>query len=205
MKEACLFILSITLFISCSDSGRDNSPADPVETASDGRGSKELISKGYSREDLIENLYEQKLKASTELADLDDALTDARRYYDSTKSFSEYNEKSTDYYHSANRHISNIKDSVLKQRIMRIVDSSSNRYAMFSSHHRSLLQQLEKNGENIDGLYAAIKVLLTLPDIENYQKKNRPVPAALQKAADKQKDVIRKMDSVLIKTAGSNP
>lgn len=200
MKQVYQFLVLLFVFTSCSNDRDHAAPQDPVLVASETDYSKEIFSKRGNREDLVERLYAEKLKSSKELSVLDDAIRDARQYYDSTKTYNEYNEKSTSYYSAANGRLSGIKDSVLRKKLERVVKSSSDKYALLTSQHRTLLSQLDTNGTRIDDLHTVIKVLVTLPDMENYQKKNLPAAEPMQKAVEKQKNVIRRMDSLVVKS-----
>ena len=199
MKSSCLLFLIPLAFAYCTSDRTDNEPEDPVIIASESGYSKDFVSKRAYGGDLVEKLYDEKSRTSEQLKSLNEEIRDARRYYDSTETYNDYDEKSKAYYLAANNHLRSIKDSILRIRIDSVVKASSDRYASYTLQHKNLLGQLETNGIRIDDLYSAMKVLVTLPDIENYQKKNLPSPAPLQKAINKQKNVIRKMDSVVAK------
>jgi hypothetical protein len=196
MKKTFLSLLCVTLLASCfNDNSNENE--DPVIVASETSYSKDIYSKRSSREDLVGRLYDEKLKNSKELAELDDAISIAKRYSDSTKGFADYDEKSNDYYTVANMHTGAITDSVLRQKIQSIVKSSLEKYGLLTAQHKQLLSNLDSNNTRISDLEIAMKVLITLSDIQNYQKKNLPSPESMQKAVQKQQDVLQKTTSIV--------
>eukprot|EP01035_Chromulina_nebulosa_P061532 gene61532-84165_t len=93
--------------------------------------------------------------------------------------FNKYDEKSKAYYLAAARHFQGVKDSVLRAAVKSLVDSSMKLYAAQILPHKSLLKNIDSANVSLNDLFAALKIIKTLPIIADYQRNNLPDSTSL--------------------------
>lgn len=165
----------ILLLISCSQKNpqtqqQNNVPKALVEKKAD----FSVVSKRYDN-NIVQSLYAELLKEDKDLSKFEDGIEKTNSAKpDSLEYFHSFLNKNTDYYSSADSYLSNIKDSVLKNRIKQILTESNTRFDASVAQHKNLLQQIETKENQLSDLHFAIKIIKTLPVMEKYQRENRP-------------------------------
>jgi hypothetical protein len=107
--------------------------------------------KRFSDGSLVDELYNDLAEKQPELQTLESQL---REFYaariDSVEAFDNYYAKSDSYYSSANSLLLSIKDSVLKQRLVLLLEASKNKFQKKTSRFSMLISNADK-GSADDG------------------------------------------------------
>lgn len=196
-KLLYLFLLfSICVTFSCTENRIADVEKKPeVPEALQEKDYSLTSSKRYS-EDLVEKLYKEEVEKNAELQKLE---KDLGCYPDSlrktTDVFNKYNYKSTDYYLTAQEKLNSVKDSLLRQRIIAIVEKSNKNYEAKNAGIVTLIKTIEKNNSSIQDQHTVLKVLITLPLIEKYQDSQRPDKKVFEKQTHEQETLLKKIES----------
>jgi len=190
MKKLTLSILVIAtmIFIGCGRKSNDSEKGTPKALLDD---VSEIKSYRSSSNDLVEELYKELVEKSQELKNLEDSIQSINPQIDkAVADYSKYDSKSKDYYRSANSHADQISDSLLKTKIQGIISASNNQYTSRNSELNSLQDMISRNNASIGDYHAVLKIILTLPIIETYQKGNIPNPLEFKMLVKKQLELI---------------
>ncbi|MBV8390824.1 MAG: hypothetical protein JO080_13560 [Mucilaginibacter sp.] len=123
-----------------------------------------------SDDDLVNEIYADLAEKSSDLKNLEDT----RRHFsdghkDSLMAFNKYNSKSDNYYSSAMRALTRVKDSVIKQRLRLLLINSQKKYSSKISKYNSLIDRMHNDEESTSNYYTTLQLAATLPVIEEYQ------------------------------------
>jgi hypothetical protein len=180
MKVLYALLLVIFFMPSCKNERRNNNSENNTPVALSNEKEKSFV---YKRGpgDLIESLYSELVEQTPDLKKLENQinLLSASKN-DSTEQFSNFDSKNEQYYESADRHLSSIKDSILKHAIKTQIENSTLAYTKKIDHHSNLMGTLEKRELTLNDLHIILKLNRTLPLIEEYQNKNLPGTASLE-------------------------
>ncbi len=147
--------------------------------------------------DLVESLYQELEDKSPELKDLEKKIEYlSKNEPDSTESFNKYNGKNKSYYASAENHVTQIGDSILRGRIKKLIESSLTGYKAGISRHNELLKSIGENDLTLADLHIALKICRTLPLIQNYQRDNLPSTKSMEDFSRQLEQTIKYMDTL---------
>lgn len=147
--------------------------------------------------DLVEDLYQELVDKSPELTSLENELSQLNTR-DTVNIFYNYNQKSNDYYRDAKNQINSITDSVMKQKILNLITKSNDKYVSQKADLKNLMNTINEKRNEINNYHSALKIILTIPLIEQYQKQHLPDKSPYEK-------VIKKEDLLLEKTKNITP
>jgi uncharacterized protein YdiU (UPF0061 family) len=189
-------ILVLTL-ASCDNTRTQDKSKQETPKALEGKTSSyELVSKrGY--EDLVESLYSELVSKNIDLKKLEDKideLNESRK--DTTSLFDKFNEKNQSYFSAANRHIAEIKDSLLKDKMRNIISGNLAKYNASIVRHNDLLKIIETKNLTIGDLHNILKIVKTLPLIEKYQHDNLPGTKSFEGYIERQDETIKLADTL---------
>ena len=105
-------------------------------------------------------------------------LTDSNG--DSLEQFNKFNGKNHSYYRSARNHNEQIKDTVLKEKMKLLIQTSLTKYGSLVSKHNDILSSIEKKTSTLNDLHLVLKITRTIPLIEKYQLDNLPTTNPLE-------------------------
>lgn len=188
MRTTLLLTALVLALAACTTKANRTQTAEvpkPLQTSS----SYTDLRKGrYS--DLADQLYADLVSQSADLKQLEPRLgnVDEQRS-DSTAAYTEFNRQNDNYYTSAERHTGTIRDTVLRAQVLSIVKQSSQRYSQATARHESLLSSIAEKVRTIEDTHEALKVLLTLPVIQQYQKEHLPSTKSME-------DLLREMEGL---------
>ena len=96
------------------------------------------------------------------------------------------------YYELAEKKANTITDSTLKQSLLDFINRSREHYRDSIDTHTDIDSLLKRRTATIDNLHQALKLMSTLPVIEEFQQSNRPdtFDAA---------DLTRRLDALVVK------
>lgn len=173
-------IKSITAFallalLACNNVRKENNQTTTSPKAFDDKGSSFDLSIKRGNDDLVESLYSELAEKTPELKELEtkfDNLSESKEH--STEAFNKYDFKNSSYYNSANNHIAQIKDSVLRDKVKSLIAASFNNYKSKILKHSELLNSIDNKTLALEDLHTILKLTRTLPLLEKYQQDNIP-------------------------------
>ncbi len=153
------------------------------------------IASTRSYTDLVEDLYKELATNNPELKSIEAKIKMfSEVQIDSIASYSHFVEKNNSYYNTANQHIETIKDSLIRDEIKSIVTHHLAQYNSRVAIHNELLKRIETNQNKISDLYKALKIIKTLPLIDQYQKDNLPGTSPFDRFIKQQEEIIKLID-----------
>lgn len=187
-------VLSLVLLTSCRENestDRNNKEPKALQEKSIDLGSLR------SGNNLVDDLYQELVNKSPELKVLENEL-DELNTRDTTDIFYDYDQKSDAYYGSANSYINTINDSIMKQQILNLIHKNQEKYVSRKAELENLIKTIHKKRIEIKDYHNALKIVLTLPLIEEYQKQHLPSKSPFEK-------MIEKENQLLLKTKKNTP
>lgn len=197
MKNISLcFILSLFL-LSCQQEAVNKEEEVPNALKEDSELAFSIESNSRGKGDLVEKLYNELLENSERLKNIE-LQTDLIRKerYEVEGRFEKYNSNSTIYYSQAKDKISNIRDSTLKKELARILEKSEQYYQQSIAEWKALLEQANSKAAEMEDRILAMKIMLTLPILENYQKKQLPEASQMLEILQRQKELIKEIEKI---------
>lgn len=167
-----IFFIVLTLF-SCSSKQPSENNDVPKALKNESLSINVLSKRHY--DDLLEKLYEELAKNTPELNELElkiKALKESE--VDSTEKFIDYDGKNQRYYGSAKGKVTEIRDSVLRERIRLMIENSASKYDKSIVKQTALLKQIGVKKMSLNDLHITLKIMKTLPLIEQYQATSKP-------------------------------
>nr|WP_199000111.1 hypothetical protein [Flavobacterium sp. ASV13] len=185
-------ILSILILASCTNSKNKNNEKLKKEVPKALQDQTIDIGRFRSQSDLSEEIYNELVSNSIELKKLEDEL-DKFNPKDTLSLFNDYDRKSEDYYHDAYDHANAIKDTLLKNKMLNVLENSSKKYSQKTAELNQLLKTIYQKRKDIDDYHTALKIVLTIPVIEKYQNENIPKKSPFEKVIKDQNSLIEKI------------
>jgi len=164
-------------------------PIDPTipealqDSNADAGYSLELKSRGYS--DLVDELFVEILEKRPEVKKIVDEqgelLTDIN---EQITQLHEFDGKSNQYYASAKSHANSILDSLSSVAATAKIEASEARWKASLAQRDAISASLNQKSQSLKDELQRLKIRLTLPQIEDFQRKHNPnleAAAALEK------------------------
>lgn len=145
--------------------------------------------------DLVEDLYQELVEKSPELTSLENELSQLNTR-DTVNVFYNYNQKSNDYYRDAKNQINSITDSVMKQKILNLITKSNDKYVSQKADLKNLMNTINEKRNEINNYHSALKIILTIPLIEQYQKQHLPDKSPYEKVIKKEDLLFEKIKNI---------
>ncbi|HEX6914081.1 MAG TPA: hypothetical protein VF145_02490 [Chitinophagaceae bacterium] len=178
---ACFFA---TVLFAC-----DNVSAPPEDNPGVFAGEKENNGFSSTKEyrgggkDVVNEMYEELVSREPALKALEKDISNLPETIDeSTAPFRSYARNNDSYYSSAVMHMSGIKDSALKEKIRAMIENSKLAYNKSVLPHERLLNEINARQTTLADLHTSLKIVRTLTAIREYQQKNLPPTAPIEKA-----------------------
>ncbi|WP_456315677.1 hypothetical protein [Pseudomonas shirazensis] len=182
-----ILILSILVLTACE---RNETKIENPKALQDGVTIK--IGRYRSNNDLSEELYQELVSKNIELKKLENELEDFNTR-DTLNIFYNHNGKSEDYYNSANSYANSIKDSILKNKIINLLNKSKEKYNKEATELNQLIKTIYQKERDISDYHSALKIVLTIPLIEKYQNENLPEKSPFEKIILNQNLLLEKI------------
>ncbi len=169
-------VFGFFILISCNDSRTQQSDLaqkDVSETLKDESGYDFVSKREYG--DLVNNLYKEILSKNAELKDLEtklEILENSKQ--DSLNQYNSYNAKNESYYQNVDEHLKSINDSILRNKIRRLISCSLAKYNSNTAQFSKLLKTIDTKTRTLEDLHEVLIITSTLPIIEKYQNENLP-------------------------------
>jgi hypothetical protein len=184
-------------FTSCNSPRIQEEPQkDTPKALEDKSSSLDIVSKRGSG-DLVVSLYEELKDKSPELKDIETKIENlSKSEDDSTGLFDKYNGKNKSYYASAQSHVTQIGDSILREKMKGLIASSLTKYTSSISKQNDILKSIEKDNLTLADMHIVLKITRTLPLIEKYQHDNLPSTKSMEAFSKQLEQTIFYIDTL---------
>lgn len=191
-------IILVFILVSCSDNRQQIKLKQEIPKALEDKSSwYKIVAKSSSYDDLVESLYNELVSKDVNLKELENKIEELKKLNSSaTEVFGNYNVKNQSYFSSADRHVSEIKDSLLRNKIKAIVANQLTKYNLSIATHKEFLKLIEEKQLTITDLYTIVKIVKTLPLIDKYQKDNLPSTKPFEEYIKRQNGTIKLADDI---------
>jgi len=210
MKQTLPFIVCLFILHACGGGNSKTPEAVLPETPEalqdhpDSKFKLEAYSRGGSQDDLIDALYNELVEHDPSLKQIEaDFNTSGINYNEMAVKFNTFDTKSTDYYEAVKTKSKGISDSTMRQKMMNWLEHSQSQYNNRKSELQSLLKTMSAKGVSMNDHHVMLKIALTLPVMEKFQKEHLPDKKELKAILNGQDKLIKKTDS-LIKRQGND-
>jgi len=196
MKNYLLSIVvlpSILMIVSCNGNKSENrdSEVQNPEALQDDIKLKSISKRGGN---LIDDLYAELVEKTPELKKLETDLETFQETPSETQNvFHNYDRNSNQFYENATRYANEITDSLSKKRILALIQKSNEKYDSDSKEIKELVKQISNSQNSIQDNHTILKIALTIPLIEKYQKENLPKKKEFLGTIAKQKALNQKI------------
>jgi|SRR5690554_219972 len=189
-----LFFFVLMTLNSCQITGESKSKNDDSQVLQDNQSKI----KSTRTSNLVEALYKELTEKNTELQQLESALVNYEETEeDSLRTYKKYNAKSDSYYQSALVKIDVIQDSILKNQMNELINSSKSAYKNKTADLDALLEQIKTNNTSLKDYHEMLKIALTLPVIEKFQNENFPDDSSIENLIREQSDLIEEIKNLM--------
>ena len=152
---------------------------------------------GGGDKDVVESYYAELVNDNSELKKLEkEIVANKGNLYELDGRFSSYNRLSTDYYSDATNKANSIRDAALKAKVNEWVTNSRVEHSTRIAELTRLLGMLRDKQITQTDYHLAVKIAMTLPMIEKYQRDNLPSDAEYQKLMKELDETIRKLQGM---------
>lgn len=200
-----IWLLPVFVILSCRE--KKPPPTKPVPTVLEGKSIDvaSLLKKGRST-DLVDALYEELMAKSDTLQQLDAAIRQlSEQQKQASDSFRIFDQKNKVYYQAADNKLPAIRDSLLRKKLMQILRESRQRYNKRTAPYIVLDSLIAYRSATISDLYLLLKVMKTLPVIEQYQQDHLPGSAPAEVFHTHLDSLWRRLDSLTQTAPASQP
>lgn len=194
MKATFSPILALVfLFTGCNtrphEEATTNAPATPEALQDDYK----TISSYTKREaNLLQQLYDELVAKDTTLNGLENNIRELPDHAaKAIKEYDQFNRKTHTYYQSANSYIEGISDSVLRDKLKRVIKESLAQYDVKTGHHKALLERIDSQKTTLRDLHTVLMITRTLPIIEKYETDHLPPAKTLEELHKEYEQIIR--------------
>lgn len=200
--QALLSAFLLALILIACGAGQNRNESDVAETTDvadvlEGESSDysiNLLKSGRHYENLVDKLYKELLSDSEDLKKLEKSIDETNNKASELRGdFFEYDKKSESYYSSALHYTSSISDTLLKQEIVKVIEAHNESYKRKTSQLNNLLENIHGKEISLKDHHIILKLMMTLPMIENYQDVKKP-------SQDDLKDLIKALEKVIDQT-----
>jgi hypothetical protein len=199
MKSQFTLASLVLIFCACNNPRPEALPKPATPKALQDNSSADIVSKRYNG-DIIQSLYSELVEKTPELKQLEESIGNIdESKADSLEPYVNFNNRNESYYLATNRYLLSIKDSILKNKVNQILESSLAKYHAFTAADSTFIKAIESKEIKLEDLHIALKLTLTLPLIEQYQKDNKPSIKSLEGFSKQFDKTIRTADSLLQK------
>jgi hypothetical protein len=163
-------------------------------------GKKVDVSAIYKKRsgDLVEALYDELVSGSAELTQLEQDIKALKQQApDSLKDYKAFHEKNRAYYDLAVKKLNTLTDSTLRKKLQVLINQSRKQYADSLSQLSALDSLIARRTATINDLHTVLKLVKTLPLIEDFQRSNQPAARPAGNALRNLDSLVSKIDSLV--------
>ncbi len=169
-------LVLLCLFFCLSGCNRSQETAAPaIPKALQDPSWSDISYEGRGYKDLVDELFEEMLESDASLKETVDSQKDLlRRLKIAHQSLYESDAKSNQYYQSARSHAQSMADSTAMLQSLARIDASEAQWHAQMSARDAVGTRLTLAISQLNDAMEALKIKLTLPQIEDYQRKMMP-------------------------------
>jgi hypothetical protein len=200
MRIIVFLFLAFNCFACASKKQENNQQPAVPEALQDNKSKSADYFKRRPDDDLVEELYREKLKTSPALQSIEEIigmLEQSKR--DSTEVFHDFANKNNSYFSSAGNKRNTILDSLLKKEIDAILVRSKSRYENSISNLKNADSLLNSKPTAVNDRYLVLKILISLGMMEEYRKDNLPSTKPIQVIINEYDRLLNRQDSAINK------
>lgn len=200
MRHIISFLL-IFIFLSCKQqTAHKEQPAETPKALQKNPGTSIIEYSKRGNDDLVDDLYDEKLDEFPELKTLDKKFNDINESkIDSLAIFHKFDSKNNDYYRAADAHLNRVQDSFLKNELKIFFENNKTAYSNSISRLKNIEDQIGKQYISALDRRIALKLFLTLNMMNEFSKKNTPPVSSLESVFNNYKTYNVKLDSAISK------
>lgn len=165
---ACLFLHACTT--KSQPAQKENTPA-PLQD-------KKMEDVSFSKrgaDDMVESLYKDLKKKNTNLQDLEKQINQQPGILqDSLDILNHFEEKNNQYYSAAEAYIKRLSDSTLRKDMNELISASIKNHKNSMLPLKNLTETINSKKVKLKDVYTVLKLVKTLPLIQNYQQSHTP-------------------------------
>lgn len=195
IPKLTLAIVLLFTFTACKQ--RSPQPKDEQvvsKTLEDGNKSSGLTKR--KADNLVVAMYDEVVEKTPELQQLEKEIDHTRDMtVDSLAAFNEYDSKNYNYYNTAKSMTGHLHDSVMRKTLVATIEASIANYNKTVANHETLRKLITSKNLTVSDLHTVLKIVRTLPVIEQYQQKNLPSAKPLQETDKVLDELIKKMNT----------
>lgn len=197
MTKIFMAIALVLTVVSCDNDRKQEKPQNETPKALEEKSaSNELFTK-RAYDDLIESLYKELVSKNADLKKLEDQIDELNESRsDSTELFDKFNDKNEAYFSSADSHVSQIKDSILREKVKFMISAQLTKYNSAIGRHNQLVKTIQAKQMTISDLHTLLKIVRTLPVMDKYQKDNLPDTKSMEGYIKQQEKAIQLADGL---------
>lgn len=202
MKNISITSLTVLIpvlftFVSCGGEKLKQNPVKPETPKALQDDKLEIKSfRGYES-NLVLELYDELVNQSSDLKKLQEDLTAIHsRSNENENKYDNYDQKSINYYQNAGNLANSIADSIVRKKVLEVISKSESQYSGLTAALNELRNSISGLSTDLHDNHMILKIMLTLPQIEKYQKENLPAALEFRNIIEEQKRVIKRLDSI---------
>ncbi len=189
-------ILFSILILTCNSSNQDEIIKTQTPSVLEEDLSKSRISYSSSGYQILNELYEEALKENKDLNEIENFREELlEKKSDQKEILKTFEHKNETYYIEARYESDQIQNKLLRKKLAEIIEKSASKYQSRMKEIKSLSKIADSLGVSLSDHRNILKVVYTLPFIENFQKTNNPD----NKNA---KDLIKQFEKAITKSNG---
>jgi hypothetical protein len=163
-----------------------------------------LCSGDYKRyggkEDMVEIVYSDVVSNNQNLKQLERDLDGIEHNYAELQSrYNVYKNYSISYYEAARQKAKAISDTSLKNRMLQQISESEVRFNTRNALLNKLMEQLRQKEITLDDYHLAVKLVMTLPEMERRQDKDRPATKDFEELKNRMEATAGQMEPIIKK------
>ncbi len=188
----CFYIMA------CNENEQSQVPKTPLESGKTENKVAEAL--GYvpkqRQSDVLQSLYQSIADTTADLKAIEQLYkTVYNSKTDSLRTFNGFTSKNEMYFNEAGGLINSMKDEELKSRMLDALSKRRRLYDAQFAADSALFKLIDSTSINIEDLRNSIKILVTLPVMEEFQQKGHPSNVPMQGYLIEQQKLVEKLKS----------
>jgi hypothetical protein len=195
---ACLFCLS------CGDNRQvHQEPQHNVPEALDNNKARSYGFSKSSPRDVVDRLFDELIENDTALQTLHERISSLKREKgDSLYTYHKFSSNNEDFYSSAKMHLNNVRDSSLRSTLKSMVNTSELKYKQKKDRFIKSESLIDTSIVQINDRLELLKMLMTIPVMERYQRDNLPSEVPFDSLLKKMQQLRAKLEIAIKKNGG---
>ncbi|PIE50094.1 MAG: hypothetical protein CSA38_05305 [Flavobacteriales bacterium] len=179
MKKIIFIFYAFCFLSACSHPEEDTTEV--IAEVNDNTSMKGL-SKSYRNKDIIEVLYNKEIQSNEKLKALVNQINkvESDSFSKKTDSYLEYKKTNENYWQTVKGYTNSIQDSLAKKSIQKIFERLNKDFDQSIANHENKMNNIDSLSSKLSDEIILMKLLITQPMMQKYQKEKLPQIAELQ-------------------------